>query len=146
MHIAFDTDCLAGHVTEIRDIAESVRTYGGNDVRGNVEISSALHVIAARLESEMRSWAHLELTLARKVPPLDGYVQDALRFDNLKAVLTYPTPTPISVDVRRAELATASARLRAVAGQLPAALSSGSTGQYVSELMGHASAITALAG
>lgn len=146
MYVDFDVDRLASHVTEIRDIAESVRTYGGGERFGEIEISSALHVIAGRLESEMRRWAFFQHMLMRTHPAGGNSGQDVLRFDNLKAVLTYRTPVPVSVDVRKAELDAAATRLRVLAEQLPAALSTWSTDEFVSLLMGQADVISASTG
>lgn len=111
MPVQVDATHLSKVITEVRDLAETVRTYGsGADATIAFDIPAALHVIAARLESEMRSWAQTEGTLARLFDEQQG--GKAIRFPELRAVLTYVTPSPVSRDVQLAELRGAGTRLR----------------------------------
>src|SRR5690606_18372757 len=88
MPVQVDATHLSKVITEVRDLAETVRTYGsGADSTIAFGIPAALHVIAARLESEMRSWAQTEGTLARLFDEQQG--GKAIRFPELRAVLTY---------------------------------------------------------
>lgn len=122
--VQVDINYLAKVVTEVRDLAETVRTYGRAGASTIAAATpTALHVIAAYLESEMRSWAHTDGTHARLFNEQLG--GEAIRFPELRAVLTYVTPSPVSREVQQAELRAAGARLRAVAQELPSRMTTG---------------------
>lgn len=128
--VQVDTDHLSKVVTEIRDLAETVRTYGKAGASTiAVAAPTALHVIAAYLESEMRSWAHSDGTHARLFDEKLG--GEAIRFPDLRAVLTYVTPSPVSREVQQAELRAAGARLSALAHELPARMTTQSVPKFV---------------
>lgn len=129
--VQVDTNYLSKVVTEIRDLAETVRTYGRAGASTIAAATpTALHVIAAYLESEMRSWAHTDGTNARLFNEQLG--GEAIRFPELRAVLTYVTPSPVSREVQQAELRAAAARLSAVAQELPSRMTTQSVQKFVS--------------
>ena len=129
--VQVDINYLAKVVTEVRDLAETVRTYGRAGASTIAAATpTALHVIAAYLESEMRSWAHTDGTHARLFNEKLG--GEAIRFPELRAVLTYVTPSPVSREVQQAELRAAGARLRAVAQELPSRMTTQSIPKFVS--------------
>ncbi|MCK5755248.1 MAG: hypothetical protein KAH46_21350 [Mycobacterium sp.] len=144
MPVQVDATHLSKVITEVRDLAETVRTYGsGAEATIAFDIPAALHVIAARLESEMRSWAQTEGTLARLFDEQQG--GKAIRFPELRAVLTYVTPSPVSRDVQLAELRGAGTRLRALAGELGANMKTQSAPKFVELLQDQAAAVMAFA-
>ncbi|MBY0291103.1 MAG: hypothetical protein K2X52_28795 [Mycobacteriaceae bacterium] len=139
-NVRVDVAHLAKLITDVRDIAETVRTYGSHRERSIAfGTPAALHVIAAQLESEMRSWAQTERTLARMVDERRGC--EAIRFSELRAVLTYVTPAPVSSDVQLAELRAAATDLRKVAHELAASPTIVSAPGFVSLLEEQAAVI-----
>ncbi|WP_040539250.1 hypothetical protein [Mycolicibacterium tusciae] len=139
-NVRVDVAHLAKLITDIRDVAETVRTYGSHRER-TIAFSTpaALHVLAAQLESEMRSWAQTDRTLARIVHERHGC--EAIRFPELRAVLTYVTPTPVSSDVQLAELRAAATDLRKVADELATASTMLSAPKFASLLEEQAAVI-----
>jgi hypothetical protein len=139
-NVRVDVAHLAKLITDVRDIAETVRTYGSRRERTIAfNTPAALHVLAAQLESEMRSWAQTERTLARLVQERHGC--ESIRFPELRTVLTYVTPTPVSSDVQLAELRAAATDLRKVAHDLAASTTLLSAPKFASLLEEQAAVI-----
>lgn len=128
--VQVDAGRLSKVITEVRDLAETVRTYGSAGASTiAVATPAALHVIAAHLESEMRSWAHTAGTHARLFNEQLG--GQAIRFPELRTVLSYVTPSPVSREVQQTELRAAGARLRALAHELPSGMTTLSVPKFV---------------
>lgn len=126
-------------VTEIRSIAESVRAYGATGAaRGLVAATPVgLHVIATHIESEMRSWAHIDEVLTGSFAVTADHPGPTLRtieFPDLRTVPTLVAPQALSPEVQIAELRTEAARLAVVRQGLPAALDTSATAHYVNLL------------
>lgn len=120
-------------VTDIREVAETVRTYGRRGERSiAVDAPRSLHVIAAQLESELRRWAHTEHSVARMFGERRGAA--SIRLTGLREVLSQVTPEPKSAEVQEAELRAAAARLSVVAQDLAAAMVTRSASQFVAVL------------
>jgi hypothetical protein len=116
--VACDFDQVCSLVTQIRTIAEHVRAYGAIGKKRGIAVTTPmnLHVIAARIESETRSWAQLDNVVANPWTTLDaakGVV------DPVSSVVP---PRALSDEVRVAELRGAADRLKAVIAELPLAL------------------------
>lgn len=142
--VQIDSDLLSKAITDVRDLAETMRTYLYNGVPTiAASVPSALHVVAAQLESEMRSWAHVESTNARLWAGQQG--SESIRFPELRAVLTYLTPNLVSDDVRCTELRAAATRLRSVAAELAEALRTQSSPKFRALLEEQAAAVEKLA-
>lgn len=146
MTIRIDMTALAALITDMREIAETVRTYGsmGKSTIA-VQVPSTLYVVAAQMESQMRALVHADHTAARAFSDGQPPNPEPITFDGLRAVPTYPTPSPISKDVKIAELCAAANRLRAVAKALPVAMLTRATPTYVEYLDDAAATITAFA-
>ena len=147
MPISVDMTSLATLITEIREVAETVRTYGycGNaSIAAN--IPATLYVVAAQMESQMRGLAHADHTAARGFfndgPPT---IPEPLTFDGLRSVPTLVTPSPISRDVQVAELNAVAERLRTITQELAVAMVTRSTATYIDNLESTATAIATFA-
>jgi hypothetical protein len=129
------SECAAV-ISEIRAIAENVRTYGSVKP-GNPGIAmstpAALHVLAAQMESDMRALAQLDLTIGRHFSTAPGELQTR-EFPELITAATAATPHPIGVDIRVAELRAAARRLRAVIDRYRAAVATRSSDAHASVL------------
>ena len=135
-----DTEGLIAVIREIRTIAERVRTFG-QGLQSPVPdgfswvVAENLHVIAARLESALRSWLVLEQVNVANLRRVDGLVGAAWRGDSAESeeaaeAVQMPIAVSISavdshfvVDVpekrRAAELLIASNELSSVMTRLP---------------------------
>ena len=102
---------------------EGDRVAGGSDQ----------HATLPALEEDV------EGTLARLFDEQRG--GKAIRFPELRAVLTYVTPSPVSRDVQLAELRGAGTRLRALAGELDANMKTQSSPKFVELLQEQAAAV-----
>jgi hypothetical protein len=122
-------------ITEIRAVAESVRTHGavkpGNPGIG-MSTAAALHVLAAQMESDMRALAQIDLTVGRHFTTT-GELQTG-EFPELVPPVTAATPHPVGVDIRVAELRAAADRLRAAAGRYRDAVDIRSSDDYAKVL------------
>jgi len=138
-----DTEGLIAVIRQIRTIAERVRTFGQGL---NVPVSDGfswvvaenLHVVAARLESALRSWLVLEQVNVAILRRVDGLVGAAWRGDPAEsedAAEAAPMPIVVSIGAvdsqfvvdapekqRAAELLIASNELSSVVARLPKVL------------------------
>lgn len=131
--VRVDLAHLAKLITAVREIAETVRTYGSHGGRTiTFDTPTTLHVIAAQLESHMRSWAQTDHSIARFYSERQG--GESIDFPQLRAVLSAVTPSPISSDVQVAELRTACTRLRAAITALHSAMVTQSTPTFAALL------------
>lgn len=122
-------------VTAIRISAEHVRAYGGAGAGRGLVVGTPLrlHVIAALLESEMRSWTHVDETAATTFagPNLAREVSGkAVGFPGLRTVSTIVAPPLVSAEVQIAELQSVVALLHSVLDELPVALNSAAAQNY----------------
>jgi hypothetical protein len=123
-------------ISDIRAVAESVRTYGavkpGNPGIG-MSSAAGLHVLAAQMESDMRALAQIDLTVGRHFSTTPGELQTR-EFPQLVTPVTTATPHPIGIDIRVAELRAAADRLQAAIGRYRDAVSSRSSDGYAKVL------------
>lgn len=146
MTISVDMTSLATLITDVRKVAETVRTYGSvGKATIAVTIPATLYVVTAQMESHMRSIAHADHTAARAFSDGPPASQEPLTFDQLRAVPTYVTPSPISGDVQVAELTAAANRLRTVAKYMAVAMVTRATPSYVEYLDSAAASIATFA-
>lgn len=130
--VACDVDQVCSLVTQIRTIAEHVRAYGAIGKKRGIAVTTPmnLHVIAARIESETRSWAQLDNVVANLWATLGaargvvdpGPAERVIDFGALRPVSSVVSPQALSDEVRVAELRGAADRLKAVIAELPLAL------------------------
>jgi hypothetical protein len=147
MPIRVDMTSLATLITDIREVAETVRTYGNC---GNASIAAnipaTLYVVAAQMESHMRGLAQADHTAARRFLSDGPYtIPQPLTFEGLRSVPTFVTPSPISRDVQIAELNAAAERLRTITQELVVAMVTRSTPTYIGNLESTATAIATFA-
>jgi hypothetical protein len=147
MSIRVDITSLATLITDIREVAETVRTYGYcGSASIAATIPATLYGVAAQMESHMRGIAHADHTVARGFfndgPPT---TPEPITFDGLRTVPTFVTPSPISRDVQLAELNAAAKRLRTITQALAVAMETRSTPTYIGSMESTAKAIAAFA-
>lgn len=136
MSIRVDMTSLATLITDVREVAETVRTYGscGGSASIAVKIPTTLYVIAAQMESHMRSIIQVDYTAGRSFSDGPVTVPEPITFAGLRTVPTYVTPSPISRDVQVAELNAAAKRLRTITEDLAVTMVTRSTPTYIDHL------------
>lgn len=146
MPIHVNVTSLSTLITDVREAAETVRTYGtlGKDTIAT-DVPASLYVVAALMESHLRGIVLADHAVARIFNDAPPTRPEPLTFDQLQPVPSYVTPSPVSRDVQVAELNGAVDRLRTVSRQLPAVLETRSTPTYVERLEVAASTVAVFA-
>ena len=146
MIIRLNVTGLATLITELREVAETVRTYGGfGTATIAAKTPAELYVVAAQLESHLRGFVQADVTVGRSFAASPSS-PEPLTFDELRPVASHVTPCPISSEVQVAELRAAAARLRQLTGTLAEIMESRATHLYVARLEAEAATIDHFAG
>lgn len=146
MPIRANVTSLSALITEVRGAAETVRTYGslGKDTIA-ADVPASLYVVAALMESQLRGIVLADHAAARIFNDAPPPSPEPVTFDQLQPVLSYVTPSPVSREVKLAELNGAVDRLRSVSRQLPAVMETRSTPTYVERVESAAATVAAFA-
>lgn len=143
--IQIDTDKLFGIVTSIRRAAERIRAFSrspeGVD-HTSVIVPSDLHVLAARLEAETRSWLEVFDYSNRRFIPVTDATKNVHEISvELASVPTLVCSPGVPPDIRRLELHFAADELAKAAGEIHLALTVKSSRNYQDSLMKKATQI-----